>query len=324
MVPENGVPGRGLALVSGEILEIQVSTAVAAKDDYERADKLTAECGKWNGVWQGSTIRRIPRIPAKPTWEIFESTRDVRELAGDGIHLPLGYQEETAEIYGIDLQNTYTWLVQGKNKKERRSVLQVLSRSAGLRGGRITVIEPEETQWRSFARDEGFEYINGFEEFGRFFNTVYAPDFVRRNGIKKDCMAKDMQEPEIYKTLSQEEPWYLIITDLVQFSKMLHTEDRKIIEAHMTNLLEKGFLHNIFVFAGMNQDDRMEVLDHTVFRAFTASKSGIHLGGRLTEQRVFDFSSVPFTIQNAPEKEGRGMIAPTETEEWCKIVLPIM
>ena len=155
VLPESGIPGRGLASVSGEILEIQMCVAAAAGDDYQRAEILTAECRSWSAAWQGSTIRRIPRIPAKPTWEIFESAREVRELAKDGIHLPVGYQEDTAEIYGIDLQNTYTWLVQGKNKKERRNVLQILTRSAGLRGGRITVIEPEETQWRSFARDEG-------------------------------------------------------------------------------------------------------------------------------------------------------------------------
>ena len=137
-------------------------------------------------------------------------------------------------------------------------------------------------------------------------------------------MAKDMQEAEIYRALSQEEPWYLIITDLAQFAQMLHRGDPKIIEPQMTNLLEKGSLHNIFVFAGMNQDDRLEVLDHSIFRAFTAPKAGIHLGGRLTEQRIFDFSTVPFAVQNAPEKDGRGMIAPTETEEWHKIVLPLI
>ncbi len=324
MLPESGIPGRGLASVSGEILEIQMCVAAAAGDDYQRSEILTRECREWAAAWEGSTIRRIPRIPAKPTWELFKAAREVRELAGDGIHLPLGYREDTAEIYGINLQTTYTWLVQGKNKKERGNVLQVIAGSAALRGGRVTVIEPEETQWRSFARAEGFEYINGFEEFSNFFNTVYAPDFVRRNKIKRSCMDKDMQEAEIYRTLAEEDAWYLIITDLAQFAKMLHTEDRKIIEAQMTNLLEKGFLHNIFVFAGMNQDDRINVMDYSVFRAFTSPKAGIHLGGRISEQRIFDFSTMPFTMQNVPEKEGRGVTAPTETEEWHRIVLPAM
>lgn len=73
----------------------------------------------------------------------------------------------------------------------------------------------------------------------------------------------------------------------------------------------------------MNPDDRTEVLDNTIFRTFTAPKAGIHLGGRIPEQRIFDFSTMPFSEQNAPEKAGRGVTAPTEAEEWHRIVLPI-
>ena len=324
MLPESGIPGRGLASVSGDILEVQICTAVAAGDDYQRAELLTAECREWNSVWKGGRIRSIPRIPAKPTWEIFENTREVRGLAEDGFHLPLGYREDTADIYGIDLRNIYTWLVQGKNKNERRNVLQVLAKSAGMRGGHVVVIEPEETQWRSFAHAEGYEYVNGFDEFNTFFSTKYAPDFIRRNKIKRECMEKDMQERDIYQKLAAEETWYLFITDLSRFVKMLHTEERKIIEAQMTNLLEKGYLHNIFVFAGLNPDDRRDVMDFSTFRAFTSARAGIHLGGRIPEQRIFDFSTMPFTQQNAPEKAGVGVIAPTETEEWCRIVLPMI
>lgn len=244
-------------------------------------------------------------------------------MAKDGIHLPLGYLETTAEIYGIDLRGTYTWLVQGKNRKERTNVLQVLAKSAKLRGGLVTVIEPEGTQWRSFAASEGFEYLSGFEDYQTFFGTSFVPDFVSRNQKKKALLAKDMPEEEIYHRMREDRTRYLIITDLCRFAKMLHTEDRKLLEAQMTNLLDKGFLHNIYAFAGMNPDDRTEVLDNTIFRTFTAPKAGIHLGGRIPEQRIFDFSTMPFSEQNAPEKAGRGVTAPTEAEEWHRIVLPI-
>ena len=323
LMPESGIPGRGLAAVSGAILEFQMCVASSAGDDYQRGEILEEQCRQWAEVWTGDTIRRIPRIPAKPLWEIFAGTREVAEMAKDGIHLPLGYLETTAEIYGIDLRGTYTWLVQGKNRKERTNVLQVLAKSAKLRGGLVTVIEPEGTQWRSFAASEGFEYLSGFEDYQTFFGTSFVPDFVSRNQKKKALLAKDMPEEEIYHRMREDRTRYLIITDLCRFAKMLHTEDRKLLEAQMTNLLDKGFLHNIYAFAGMNPDDRTEVLDNTIFRTFTAPKAGIHLGGRIPEQRIFDFSTMPFSEQNAPEKAGRGVTAPTEAEEWHRIVLPI-
>ena len=322
MVPETGIPGRGLVSTSGEVLEFQTCVAVEAGDDYQRGDLLEAKCSEWAEIWKGSVIRRIPRIPANPTWDIFESTREVVEMAKDGAHLPLGYREDSADVYGIDLRNTYTWLVQGKNKKDRRNVLKILAKSAGLRGGIVTVIEPEGTQWRSFAGNENFQYINGFDEFNDFFNKEYAPDFVRRNRIKNECLAKDMKDSDIYQRMAQEETRYLFITDLAAFTNMLHTEERDTIDKQMTNLLDKGFLHNIYVFSGMNQDDRINIIDFPVFAAFTAMKSGIHIGGKVQEQRIFDFSSMPFREQNAPIKPGCGIIAPTETEEWCTLVIP--
>ena len=322
LVPESGIPGRGLALVSGEVLEFQMCVAADADDIYQRNDILTAQCREWKEAWTGNRIRRIPRIPANPTWDLFEATREVKAMAEDGIHLPVGYQEDTADIYGIDLRTTYTWLVQGRNKNERRNVLQLLSRSAKMRGGRIIIIEPEENQWRSFAHAEKFEYISGFDEFNDFFNNKYAPEFVRRNKIKRECLEKDMQDHQVYQRLAQEETWYLFITDLARFVKMLHTEERKTIEAMMFNLLDKGFLHNIFVFGAMNHDDRRDIMDIETYRAFTAMKAGIHLGGKVQDQRTFDFSSMPFAMQSAAMKPPRGVTAPTDTEEWHILVLP--
>ncbi|MBQ2641201.1 MAG: type VII secretion protein EssC, partial [Lachnospiraceae bacterium] len=323
MLPESGIPGRGLASVSGAILEFQMAVAVDAGDDYQRSEYLQKECEGWADAWKGDTIRRIPRIPAKPTWEIFRAEKAARDLAEDGFHLPIGYLEETAEIYGINLRETYTWLVQSKNRNARRDTLQLLAKSAKLRGGRITVIEPEGTQWRSFSQQEGFEYLSGYEAFNTFFTTSYIPDFVGRNKIKNECLAGDMTEDQIYERMRQEGTIYLFITDLPRFISMLNTPERKVQNDQMTNLLDKGFLHNIYVFAGMSPEDRADVLDNSIFRTFTAPRMGIHLDGRMTEQRIFDFSTMPFAQQNAPEKTGRGVTAPTETEEWHRIVLPV-
>ena len=131
-----------------------------------------------------------------------------------------------------------------------------------------------------------------------------------------------MQDHQVYQRLAQEETWYLFITDLARFVKMLHIEERKTIEAMMFNLLDKGFLHNIFVFGAMNHDDRRDIMDIETYRAFTAMKAGIHLGGKVQDQRTFDFSSMPFAMQSAAMKPPRGVTAPTDTEEWHILVLP--
>ena len=323
LMPESGIPGRGLVQVGDGILEFQTAVAVDAWDDYKRSELLREQFTIMASAWRGPAICRIPQIPAKPTWEIFKDEKVVQDLVKDGFHLPIGYIEQTAEIYGINLRETYTWLVQSKKRDECKKVLQLIAKSAALRGGIITVVEPEGTQWRTFALSENFQYLSGFDSYYEFFEKELAPDFVARNKVKNECLHNDYTDDEIYQRMARECSRYLIITDLYQYVKMFFLNDTKIVGRQMTNLFDKGFLHNIYFFAGMNPDDRKSVLDNSIFNAFITPKAGIYLGGRIIDQKIFDFSIMPFHEQAALVKEGHGVTAPTENEDWHRIVLPI-
>ncbi|MDO5131589.1 MAG: type VII secretion protein EssC, partial [Eubacteriales bacterium] len=53
LLPENGIPGRGLVPVSGGILEFQMAVAADAGDDYQRGELLEDRFRRMAAAWQG-------------------------------------------------------------------------------------------------------------------------------------------------------------------------------------------------------------------------------------------------------------------------------
>ena len=92
----------------------------------------------------------------------------------------------------------------------------------------------------------------------------------------------------------------------------------------MSNLFEKGFLHNIYFVACLNQDQRMDLMGKAVFEQFIRARKGIHLGGGVTAQRIFDFNGMPFSEQSAVEKPGVGAVPPCDNEPYHRIVIPFV
>ncbi|HCT91647.1 MAG TPA: type VII secretion protein EssC, partial [Lachnospiraceae bacterium] len=71
VTPESGIRGRGLAACAEGILEYQAALAVAAENDYQRMDRIRAECAAMAAAWTKKCARKVPEIPAKPVWSLF-------------------------------------------------------------------------------------------------------------------------------------------------------------------------------------------------------------------------------------------------------------
>lgn len=326
VIPEPGIHGRGLAVVNGDPLEFQAALSVLAPDDYKRGEEIQERCGRLNESWQGKRARQIPRIPEKPIWSEFAQLDEVAAEGKDAQYLPVGYDMETAEIYSIDLARNYCYLISGKGRTGKTNFLKVLMCSAGLKEeARLIVVDFSGQELVKLSGDLGAEYIGNYQEYKTFLQG-FVPTFQARNRMKKQCISAGMEEQEVYKKMQQETPCFIFIADLVSFTTALHsvqgTQDN--LCGAMANLFEKGFLHNIFFFACMNQDQRMDVLGKDVFEKFIRAKAGIHLGGNVSAQRIFDFNGMPFSEQSAVEKPGVGAVPPTDNEPYHKIMVPLV
>ena len=325
VLPEKGIRGRGLVQINGRNLEFQTALALEAADDYQRGEEIRRECVNLNKKWTGRPARQIPKIPQNPEWNEFQNREDVQEIFAGNRDLPVGYDLVSAEIFSLDLSRNYCFLISGKSRTGKRNCLKAMINSAKQKGGELIIVEFNGWKLRKAAEDVQAEYIDSYEGYMDFMSR-FVPVFQSRNRLKKSLISQGLEEEAVYMQMSREKPYYIFIADLVEYTKLMHSEQgvKDNLSGAMANLFEKGFLHNIYFFACMNQDQRADVMGKDVFEKFISGKAGIHLGGNVAAQRILEFTGMPFGEQTRSEKPGIGLVASTDGQAYHKIVIPLV
>ena len=89
--------------------------------------------------------------------------------------------------------------------------------------------------------------------------------------------------------------------------------------------MEKGYLHNIYFFAAYDYSSAAHSIGCKAFNSYISYKSGIHLGGNTASQRIFDFSSIPYSEQAKVTRPGVGLIPPDAyTPAARKVMIPLL
>lgn len=92
----------------------------------------------------------------------------------------------------------------------------------------------------------------------------------------------------------------------------------------LTNLIDKGTLHNIYFFACMTPDARNRLMGKELFDYFVRDRRGIHFGGAVSQQRLFEFEGMSMAEQAAPEQPGVGAIPPAGNDSYHRIITPLV
>ena len=325
LIPESGVPGRGLVEVNGAILEYQTALSLAGEDDYTRLENIRKECQALNAAWSGPKARQVPFIPENPFWSDLTSREDFSAALADPRALPLGYVASTAGIYSLDLSRTYCFTVAGRRRNGKTNVLRLLMRSAAAKEAKIAVLEPAGASLKNEAAALGAGYYASLEEIVGFIGEL-APLFKARHTLKRELAAQDLDEDAQYERMSQEQTWLVIISDLADFLELVYGAGGRAqnLNGALENLVEKGFLHQIFFAAAMDTDDKARAASEgMLYDYFTGEQNGILLGGNVSSQQVFDFTGMPFKDQNTPEKPGVGLVPPKPGEPYQRVILPL-
>ena len=326
-LPEANVKGRGLVNVGGAILEFQTALAVLADDDYQRSEKIEARCQFLNSSWTGKWAEEIPTIPEKPVWNEFCSLTAFQTLSEDDRHLPIGYLEEDASVYGVDLSQSFCYLISGRAHTGRTTALRLLMSSAAAKGGQLVVIDGETGELRRNAEDLNARYIYTRKENYEFWKEI-LPEFKARNQEKRMLVEKGCEDEEIFEAMLHYEKIYIFIHDLGSFMDWVYAPadtEAAIGQIHgfIENVAEKGKLHQIYLFAVCNPDELTQYNGRRAFNAFVGYRAGIHLGGDVDRQRFFSFDNIPFAERTKVTKPGVALAAsPQKPGQADKIVLP--
>ncbi len=324
MTPETGVHGRGLIMVSDRPLEFQAALSLEAQDDYQRQDLIKEDAETMRDAWTGELAMEIPKIPEHPTYDDFVRRKAVQELLRTPQYLPFAFDQATADIYSVNLSETYTYLVQGNPRTGKTNVLRLLMLMAKERNGQIVVIENGSVKLKRTADEQNIRYISDYEGFSEFMRDDFIPMFVERNKKKRALLEQGLEEDELFSKMHEAREYYVFIEDLSAFCSMLYSPEsvKDNMQGGLENLLEKGFMHNIYIFAGLEPDKRTDLIGRGIYESFAKAKTGIHLGGNVMNQRIFDFGNMPIKEQGVITPAGIGAIPPIGTDSYHFVVIP--
>ncbi|MDD3253291.1 MAG: type VII secretion protein EssC [Lachnospiraceae bacterium] len=323
-LPEANIKGRGLALVGERILEFQTALPLEAEDDYQRMEKIEAECRKMQDAWKGHRARQIPVIPEKPIWSEFETLADVEVMFEDDRHLPFGYDMESAAAYGIDLSRTFCYTVSGRMRTGKTNAIKALIHSAHRKGGHLVVIEHQSDELQSAAAKAGAEYINSQTQQGEFFKNLL--EVVKERNLLKKRLVSEGAEEEIYEKMQAQEAYHIFISDMETFINSVYKPEEGVINIRpfLENLTEKGKQLNLYFYIGINPDTIASVLGLRVYENIVGYRTGVHFGGNVSNLRYMDFSNMSYTEQAKTCKAGIGMLPLANEETVSKVVVPLV
>lgn len=310
-MPETGVKGRGIAAIQGSILEFQTALALRAEDDFTRTEQLRARFGQMDAAWIGSRPRRIPEIPAEPTLRLLAESDEYRNALEEGLSLPYAYHLEDAAVCGVDLRSTFCWLITGQAKTGKSTLLQILLAAAEKMSGQCCVTEFGTARLKRPAAESGVVYVSDAESLFNYTKDLQT-SFLARNKEKQALVRDGAEEDEIFRAMGKNPPIFLLISDLAGFVRCVYDTDLQYpgVRAFYENAMDKGALHNIYFIACVNTGEMTSLLGKKIYERMAACKTGIHLGGNVARQKLFDFSGIPFAEQSRPLKPGIGLLPP--------------
>ena len=321
VLPESGIKGRGLASVNGQILEYQAALSVKAENDYERLEAIKEQCDWMAECWTGKRARKIPEIPEKPIWTLLEELDEFETLSTGTEYLPVAYDAENASVYGIPLNKIYCYTIWGKHRSGKTNYMKVCLQSAMKKDSRICIIDSPKHELQAFAKVDNISYVTTEDEIFDYFKEL-LPEFVRRNKLKQQLLQDEYEEEEIFERMSKEQPYFIFIADLSWFVPFVYGAEKDM-SGFLENIIQKGFLHNIYFISEMSLENREQAAGYALYESFVGHKTGIHLGGRTIDNTVLTFDYLSYVEQSRSEKNGIGQIPDSMEESTRKIVIPL-
>lgn len=321
VIPEEGMKGRGLVMYQKSALEFQAVLSLKAENDYQRQELIKDICVNMKGHWKGKTAKKIPEIPEKPVWSEFKQLEEFEKMRESKEYLPAAYDADDASVWGIPLRETYCYLAWGLKRSGKTNFIKTYIQSAMERESRICVIDDPQQTLRAY-KSENLVYCNDEDQIFDFFAQL-LPEFKRRNQIKNQLLNQDYDEDEIFDIMSKEIPYFIFISDLSWFVPFIYNAEKDM-RGFLENIIEKGKLHNIYFISELSLEKRELVSGYAIYELFAGYETGVHFGGKVSENPVLDFEYLPFAQQAKAEKPGIGQLPDVvDLEETRKIVVPL-
>lgn len=322
VMPETGIKGRGLALYGTRVLEYQAALAIEAANDYERMETIRKICQDMKQAWKGKLAKQIPEIPEKPVWSEFSALDEFKEASLTKDKMPVGYDAENAAVYSVNLRDIYCYLITGNARSGKTNYMKVFLQAALEKDdSHICIMDSPKAEFKAYASDSKVDYRTTEEEIFEFFKEL-LPEFKRRNMLKNQMLEQEKEEDEILDIMMKETPYFIFISELNWFVPFIYQASLDM-KGFLENIIAKGRLHNIYFISELDLKNKSNLLGYQIYESFISYKTGIHFGGKASENTVLSFDYMSYAEQNKPEKVGVGLLPNVSDDNSTKkVVVP--
>ena len=200
-----------------------------------------------------------------------------------------------------------------------------MSAAAKKAGTELIVIDATGGGLNTAAEKFNARYITSREDIKNFF-TETVDIFKKRNTLKRELYKSGYDDEAVFERIQQEKMYFIFVYDFIDFIKTVYTAAGEIqLAPYLENITERGYLHNIFFFGCINPDDAVKATGYKIYSNIMSYRTGIHFGGYINSQKLFQFTDIPFVQQGKPMKCGMGLIPDDEDASLSQqVVIPLV
>ena len=266
LLPEN-CKGRGLLVADG-IVEFQTALSVKAENEFERNQLIRNALKEVSKNIQNSDgAASVKILPRDEIYEVFANK------FGRKNEIPLGYNVDTLDMEGISLIDTYCYYISAIEKKSITAIFENIEMYCKWKNVECKYVDSSSydslKEWALEVKNEFALRSRLIKEKEVEAATEEAIDVVTAEYGKKVYIIEDFSEfiKKVYATYADEEAVYPLVELFFRKGKGL----------------------GLYFFAGESISRGNDATSRSAYSAFMQYHTGIHFGGKLEQQKMFEF-----------------------------------
>lgn len=283
-MPQN-CKGRGL-LAEGSIVEFQTALAVRADNELERNGKIRKEFAeRQRNMGSAESAARVRTLPQNETYETFLTKFERKD------EIPLGYNIDSLNMEGIPWKDIYCYCVSTVDKKALRAFSDNLHMLCEQQTIEICHIVSDTK------RKENEIPISSYEALKKWTIEI-RDEFAKRSRAAKSLGENRTLSEREEAVIAEYGKKVIIIDELTDFIEAVYLEkaEERALYPVIESVLQKGKGLGIYFFAAVDYTGIGSVKETRAYREYTRYQTGIHFGGRLDQQKLFE-CDIPYAKQ---------------------------
>jgi len=289
---EDGCPGRGLIKVESDdnkdprSLEFQTALCMKTDDETVLNAVLSERFRQIASGWSGNTATMIPQVPADMSFDSFCGYPEVVQAMQKGL-LPIGYDTGEAVLHCLMPDKLFCYTISGATRTGKTNLIRLIALQASTLGHDVTMIDIGAGHLSVWAGENNIKCLTDADGLYDWL-TRTIPEFSRRHKKIEEAGGRKFSDA----AMADERQMVILIHDFGAFLSTIYSDTRNMY-SFFENMVKLGDNHKVAIFACISREDSSSYSGRPVYVGFTSWKDGLHLGGQVDNQRIFEFDITP-------------------------------